>query len=249
MAKDKCKCEEGAPLWVLTFGDMMSLLLTFFILLAALSELKKEDEYKVIVEIVQQGFGMRGGGGKMELPTDPTLSLRERLEKIEMQQFVRKNVSNTEDPGMEGRQPEVTTVREGTLYAVGGKITFAPNSADLSEEARTQLRAVAKLIAGHNNKIEVRGHTSPGEVQDEPSRTRWQDQDTLAFARAKAAADYLASEAGGGIRAERLRMVAAGSFEPVRRQAYGPERNQPNRRVEIIVMEALVKAFQEPGQD
>ncbi len=34
--------EEGAPLWTVTFGDMMSLLLTFFILLFSMSELRME---------------------------------------------------------------------------------------------------------------------------------------------------------------------------------------------------------------
>ncbi len=34
MTTKKPKTEEGAPLWVVTYGDMMSLLLTFFIILA-----------------------------------------------------------------------------------------------------------------------------------------------------------------------------------------------------------------------
>ena len=36
----------GIPEWVVTFGDMMSLLLTFFIMLVSLSEIKEEQKYQ-----------------------------------------------------------------------------------------------------------------------------------------------------------------------------------------------------------
>ena len=38
--------EVGIPEWVVTFGDMMSLLLTFFIMLVSLSEIKEEEKYQ-----------------------------------------------------------------------------------------------------------------------------------------------------------------------------------------------------------
>ncbi|MFP6677633.1 MAG: flagellar motor protein MotB [Pirellulaceae bacterium] len=42
------------PEWVVTFGDMMSLLLTFFIMLVSLSELKEEDQYQALVQSMQK---------------------------------------------------------------------------------------------------------------------------------------------------------------------------------------------------
>ena len=39
MEEEEEKCEPGAPGWVVTFGDMMSLLLTFFILLLSFAKL------------------------------------------------------------------------------------------------------------------------------------------------------------------------------------------------------------------
>jgi len=45
MAKRKPIQSPGIPEWVLTYGDLMSLLLCFFILLAAFSELKKEEDF------------------------------------------------------------------------------------------------------------------------------------------------------------------------------------------------------------
>ena len=45
------------PEWVVTFGDMMSLLLTFFIMLVSLSEIKQEEKYQAMVESLTQRFG------------------------------------------------------------------------------------------------------------------------------------------------------------------------------------------------
>ena len=42
--------QAGIPEWVVTFGDMMSLLLTFFIMLVSMSEIKEEKRYQAMVE-------------------------------------------------------------------------------------------------------------------------------------------------------------------------------------------------------
>ena len=47
----------GIPEWVVTFGDMMSLLLTFFIMLVSLSEIKEEEKYQALVESMRKQFG------------------------------------------------------------------------------------------------------------------------------------------------------------------------------------------------
>ena len=51
-------CEEGAPGWVVTFGDMMSLLLTFFILLLSFATMEK-IKYKVLAGSIQTAFGVQ----------------------------------------------------------------------------------------------------------------------------------------------------------------------------------------------
>ena len=47
----------GIPEWVVTFGDMMSLLLTFFIMLVSLSEVKEKERYQTMVDTLQRRFG------------------------------------------------------------------------------------------------------------------------------------------------------------------------------------------------
>jgi len=239
MAK-KCKCPpEGAPEWVLTYGDMMSLLLCFFIILVSLSEIKKEDQYQAIVAEVKKAFGMKGGGGKMATRDDPELSLIKRLEELQLRQTPKKQVSNTDDPGIHGKDPEVTRVREGMLITQGGKITFEPGSADLSQEAKKGIRVIADLVRGYNNKIELRGHAASMEKGVESA---YPDLWTLSYARAKAVMEFMVSKEMG-IRSDRIRLIANADTEPLAQRVYTSSGQQPNRRAEILVMEALVDDF------
>jgi chemotaxis protein MotB len=47
----------GVPEWVVTYGDMMSLLLTFFIMLVSLSEVVAENKYRAILDALQKYTG------------------------------------------------------------------------------------------------------------------------------------------------------------------------------------------------
>jgi len=236
--KKKCP-PAGAPEWVMTYGDLMSLLLTFFILLVAMSEIKKEDQFKAVVEEVKKAFGMKGGGGKLPTKDDPELSLMERLEQIEMQQRTKTKISNSQDPGMEGREPQVTTIREGKKFQIGGRVIFEQDSVTLTDLAKRQLHQIADKIRGENNKVEVRGHAAAGEVGNDPDEL-WM----LSVRRAKTVMDYLTDEAG--IRRERIRLIGNADYEPLRRRVYNQLQQAPNRRVEVIVSEALVEQFQTP---
>ena len=73
MAKEqKCPpCPKGLPGWLQTFGDLMSLLLCFFVLLLSFSTMKKEDFEKAVGSL-QGALGV--------LPGEPILSSPIKLE-------------------------------------------------------------------------------------------------------------------------------------------------------------------------
>ncbi|HAI12120.1 MAG TPA: hypothetical protein DCM28_10480 [Phycisphaerales bacterium] len=246
MAKDDCKCPpEGAPEWLVTYGDMMTLLLCFFVILVSLSEIKKEDQYRAVVVAVQKAFGMKGGGGAMPTQENPEMSLISRLDEVQLQRKKEKEHSNADDPGIEGREREVTKVREGQKFAVGGRITFEPGSSELTPLAKRGLAVVAKEIRGNNTKIELTGHAAAREIAvDSPYKDLW----SLSFARAKAVMDFLTGEEIG-IRPERIRLVANADYEPVKKKVFGWAQLEPNRRVEIYVIEALVSDFDRAEKD
>ncbi len=54
---------QGAPDWMVTYGDMMTLLLCFFVILVSMSELRQETRFKKVMESIRQAFGYKGGIG------------------------------------------------------------------------------------------------------------------------------------------------------------------------------------------
>ena len=246
MAKKKCKCPpEGAPAWMLTYGDMMTLLLCFFVLIVSFSEIKKEDKWQAVVEEIQTAFGMKGGGGKLPTKDDPALSFIERIEAMRLEHHQIPKKSNVDDPGMEGREREVTTVRKGMLFVVGGRVTFEPGSADLTQQARDALRKGAELIRGRNQVVEIRGHTARGELGH---TSAYSDLRNLALARAEAVEEFLASPEVG-LRRERFRLVAVADREPLEPRGYRSSEQVNNRRVEIFETEVLVSQMKQPEMD
>jgi chemotaxis protein MotB len=227
----------------MTFGDMMSLLLTFFILLVSLSEIKKEDEWKAVVEEVKKSFGMKGGGGRLPTDNDPALTLVQILETVQNQQRREQQTSNTDDPGMSGRDQRVTTVREGNYIPVGGMVTFQPGSADLSDRAEAQLRGFIEHeefdIRGTNYIVELRGHAATAEADLLPEGSDLWD---LSFQRAKAVMRYLVSDEVG-LRREQVRLLGNADREPLEKQAYTPALRRVNRRVEIMVSENVIRDY------
>lgn len=244
--KKKCKCPpEGAPAWMLTYGDMMTLLLCFFVLLVAMMEIKREDEWKVVTESVQRAFGLKTGGGRLPTEQDPTMSMIKRLIEQESKRMKQRKRANTVDPGPVGREQRVQVVREGDRYVVGARITFEPGSAELSLRGKAALRDTAELIRDHNTKIELRGHAAPGELQ---LGSRYTNLYQLSFARAEAVMDYLSSPEVG-LRKERLRPAGYADTEPLRLRVYQEGGAEENRRVEVIWVETLVEDVTRPEVD
>jgi len=237
----KCKCPPaGAPEWVLTYGDLMSLLLCFFILLAALSEIKNEDVWRAKAEVVKQSFGLQGGGGRV--PSDETdrLSLIAKLERMYLLQQKNKKSSESPDPGVQGRELRVTQSRPGIRRGVGS-VTFEPGSAVLTDASRARLAPIVKLIKGYNNKIELDGHAAASEVDSYADL--WQ----LSYARTRAVMAYLVDE--HQISPDRIRLTANADKEPMKKREYGAAALEMNRRVEIEISDQLVDEASQPVAD
>jgi len=237
MAKKKQEKTGGAPDWMVTYGDMMSLLLCFFIMLVAMSQIKQDEKFQEVMESIQKAFGYIGSIGPVPTTNPPKLSLLKRLESIVIPKRI-KHMGDSDDQGVEGRNFRVTQVREGVKINVGGPVAFDRFRADLKPQGEAVVKELAAKIRGHNTKIEVRGHAT---FETLPPDSPYRDPIDLSYARARAVADALIRY---GVRPSRIRISAAGATEPLVRQAYNEERLAANRRVEIIVSEALISDYE-----
>ncbi|MEQ8791422.1 MAG: flagellar motor protein MotB [Pirellulaceae bacterium] len=224
----------GIPEWVVTFGDMMSLLLTFFIMLVSMSEIKEEERYQAMVESLKKQFGYEKtidafipGSGK------PRNSHLEKL--ATMGRAMRKNIMKGGDKvkAPTGDNSRVTVIRPGTLTAIGTAILFPAGGAELTEQAKQKLDEHLAQLAGKPQRIEIQGHTARG-----PKPPGFASSWDLAYARCRATEQYLV---GKGIEPNRIQMLVAGEHVPI--DSIDLERNS---RVEVYLLDDVVRRESDP---
>lgn len=227
----------GIPEWVVTFGDMMSLLLTFFIMLVSMSEIKDDEQYQAMIDSMRQQFGQDASILSL-IPGDNAAN-------SPMQSTATAGVSkrkNTEEGGSDataipGENQLVRTIRTGNNSTLGGVIYFDEDSAELSPVNQAILSKIVPQLVGKPQKIEVRGHASrkPPQVTDQ-IRDQWD----LAYARCYHTMKFLIEQ---GIKPSRIRLGSAAANEPIS-NGLTPESRRRNARVEILMWDERVGDFE-----
>ena len=236
-AKKAGEAPKGAPEWLVTYGDAMTLLLCFFVIIVSMSELKEDQKFQKVMESLRKAFGgYEGAVGTVPIESPPTNSLLAKLLQLDAR-ILKDKRGDTDVEGIHGRKFRVTNVRDGLEVVVGGKITFDRFSATLKPEGRELIAKTAERLRGYNTRILVRGHTTRESL---PGESMYHDVRDLSYARAKAVIGELERN---GVRGIRLIPVALGDTAPLVRQAYTEERRALNRRVEILVTEELIDKY------
>lgn len=223
---------QGVPEWVVTYGDLMSLLLCFFILLAAFSELKKPREYRKVWDAIREAFGYVGGVGPTDTEAPPENDIQQRIEDLALQGKFDRTQEDSLERSTIGENIRVENIREGLMFTIGGPVAFAPGSATLPEGMKEELKKVAERIKGTNHVIRVAGHAY-GQDKHNPKGL---DYFQLGFARAESARDFLETQ---GIERSRIVLMSWGDTSPKEIRRYTPEEQAVNRRVDVIQTETL----------
>lgn len=235
-------CEEGAPAWVTTFGDMMSLLLTFFIMLAAMSEIKKEDDFNAMAEAFRQRFGKHVSLDDLAIYSKPTVAKHTKAVSDTREKTTknRKGASKTEGPL--GKDERIKTIRPADDPMTGGIIPFPEGSDLLAPATEDRLKRIVTIIAGKPQKIEIRGHTSARPL---PPDSPYKNHFELAYARCHALMDKLVEM---GIDPRRIRISIAGPYEPLHIDP-DPEKRKRNARVEVFLLNELTQDLQGTSEE
>jgi chemotaxis protein MotB len=223
----------GVPEWVVTYGDMMSLLLTFFIMLVSMAEMKSEGKLRKMMDSVSERFGPTEGtyGSPGPVFSDSS-SLPYQASKGSSSEGGTEK-SGLETGGLAGPSRTVERIGDGTQITLGGNATFERFEADLPVAARKDLETIAGVIGNRPNRIVVRGHATRERL---PVDSPYADAMELSFARAAAGAAYLEEL---GIDRQRIAVVAAGDSEPrvVTRDA---TRQAQNRRIDVFIIDEYI---------
>ncbi len=227
----------GVPDWVVTYGDMMSLLLTFFIMLVSLSEVIADRKYRAVLNAIEQYVGYRTGPVAPPGKSFPLNSLISHLDALGSFTDDDTGFGGVKTKAIEGQDVRVFRTREGTSLPVGDPLPFSRDGVELSEKAREQLEEIAKQLAGKPNKIDIRAHTSPGgNLSDSEKRA-------LTYERGRNVLSFLKRQ---GVAQERMRITAAGDTEPPRNS--GEDRRGPLDRAEIRILNAFTAEYVGPRE-
>ena len=227
--------EVGIPEWVVTFGDMMSLLLTFFIMLVSMSEMKQEEKFQAVAESIRQQLGYSKSNAAL-VPGD----LRKRNATLEWNASLgRAKKMDLKNGGQEnkavvGEHEKVQIVRPGEDSSAGGVIYFEEHATELTEENKQDLMRIIEVIAGKPQKIEVRGHASRRPLDH---NSVYRDVWDLAAARARNTRKFLIQQ---GIEASRIRLGNAGAEEPLY-PGVDKEKLKQNSRIQILLWDERVQ--------
>jgi len=213
--------EPSAPFWMATFSDMMTLLLTFFVMLVAMSsvEVKKFEEAlsyftgrRGIME--QEGMmpGIMGVAGQ-----DDTREQARAFEDI---------ARDIQEKGM-AEAVTVDLTERGIRVTVLDSVAFATGSVVLGEGARDVLRDIAAMVRAPAV-VEVEGHTDNVPISTPAYPSNWE----LSAARAAAVVRFLA-EQPGALEPDRYIAVGYGEFRP-RASNDTPRGRALNRRITVL---------------
>lgn len=224
----------GAPEWVVTYGDMMSLLLTFFIMLVSMSEIKQDDgKFRAMMDALKQTFGPELGTFGAPGTSLQKRSMLNKLASLGMSSEGGLMKSSQKSKGPGGAHKTVRRIRDGNVVTLGGPVIFAAFSAELTPELKKDLDIIASVVARKPNRIEIRGHSSPEPLPDD---IPFRDAMDLSFARAHAVTAYLINRK---IDPHRLLVSAAGDTEP-RTLTRGKDAQSVNRRVDVFLIDSYI---------
>ena len=224
------KCEPGAPGWVVTFGDMMSLLLTFFILLLSFSRLET-SRFKLMSLNIQKAFGVDNVTPRSTFEDGRSATMLHSSLPFQASQVVdqMKNIvarQSTRSPS--GKVDiQVAENQQGVLLTIPYESMFDSGSAEIKSEYWSMLDDVAKKLRDNNAQVRISAFTD-----NIPIRSRdFASNDHLSAARAVSLAKYLMSTTDQ-IPPERFEVVPFGPSRPITSNMSERSRRR-NRRIEV----------------
>jgi chemotaxis protein MotB len=203
----RCECGEERVEWIYTYGDMVTLLLLFFVLLFAMS---KSDEQKF--RAVSASF--RGGP-----PASPFMFTGAPTPMDNLETNLRKAaIAEVLDITMDDR---------GIAVSFSDSAAFGPGSATLTPTGVDTIEKFARILYAVPNRIIIEGHTDNIPISTPQFPSNWE----LSGARAGAVARTLSEF---GIEENRMEIAGFGQTRP-KVSNDSPELRAINRRIDILI--------------
>jgi chemotaxis protein MotB len=226
---------ENAERWLLTYADLITLLLAFFIMMYVFSkkDAQKYDEVASHLKtIFSGGTGLAGKGSvtatsPIDMPSKGASSgeIKRQLESELMD-------SNRNKSG--GENISVLSDERGVVIRVLDKAFFDEGKAELKDGAKGALDKIVPIIKGVDNHVRIEGHTDNVPINTNEFKSNWE----LSVRRATEVVRYFVEKRG--LPPERISATGYAEYRPIV-QNNSPKNKSLNRRIEIIVVKSNEK--------
>lgn len=235
--KGSSEAPSGAAGWMTTYSDLMSLLLTFFILLYSMStiDLLKFESISGAIQQVLAGYGgtaiIEGQGNNEPIPVDQG-SKDSFMESSQISQEIvdmyNKVATYVDGEGL-GANVSVSMNKRGVFVDIKEAILFESGSAEIKGSGLGVLKILEGLVNNFTNNIVIEGHTDNVPIRSSIYPSNWE----LSTARAVSVVRYLSEVAN--VDPQRLSAVGYGEYQPIAPNDTS-EHKAANRRVNILII-------------
>lgn len=230
--KEKAPAAGAGMGWLVTFADLMTLLLTFFVLLLSMATMDRSILREISVSVVGvEGLAPKKGAGKVPVKFEIVQKAIENPASVfeEMQRI--KDVLFPEEVLPEGMAKstldenlDILVRPEGIALVLSDELLFATGQSELAEDRKKILSTFVEFLAAVPAPVNVGGYTDnvPGGAKDNYA---------LSAERAMSVLGYFLEL---GFEPERFSVSAYGEAFPLADNDT-PEGRAKNRRVEILM--------------
>ncbi|MCY0878369.1 MAG: OmpA family protein [Firmicutes bacterium] len=227
----------GMMRWLITYADLITLLLAFFIVLYAMNR-TEQIKFTLVAQALAQEFDSQSIVGQGLGPSIITANSGTEVQGTSVRELqslskLQSQLQTAIDQAGLGNQVSVTSNERGVEVSLNSTLLFAPGSANLSPAAVSLLERLGRVLATVPNDIEVVGYTDSTPIHTAEYPSNWQ----LSAMRA-ANVVYVLSRVPG-IHPARLSLMGFGKYHPIASNAT-PQGRAKNRRVNILVLRSDV---------
>lgn len=238
--------KEGEA-WLATYADLVTLLLCFFVLLFAFSNLDAQ-KFKAFITSFQGGSGVMPGGDKLDnLPTlsgDSDKEVDTDREQEDLSTIKELIDDYSEEKGIES---EIETIIEerGLLIRSLDNVFFDSGQTEVKSDAREMLDFIGEVIKKEEfseRQMKIEGHTDSDPITNISNKypTDWTNWELSAI-RATNVLRYLVNSQG--IEGNRVSTSGYGDTRPLV-QNDTPQNKAINRRVDIIILRSAYNSVE-----
>jgi chemotaxis protein MotB len=237
MAKKKREAEEASGGWIVTYSDMVTLMLCFFVALFNPDESDPSQLQQMISAFNAIGMGASTGGntiapGKSADLGNTIMSLPSMDRGRNLGTALRRAMSLFE-PEVKSNKVRITHDERGIVISLASDLFFAPATAEINyENSRDILLRLGSLLNSqdlNNRRFRIEGHTDGSDTDPDIWPSNWE----LSAARSIAVLHYLADI---GVDENRFQVAGFAATMPISRDDT-PEGRMNNRRVDIIILD------------